>query len=166
MTASFEEDDLTVLARVRFADEFNYPSDVVLRQYCDDWFYGNPNRKEVDPVDLCRGAIRMFAQASAAIPVSERLPEPGVKVLAYYFNKLGKGRTICAIWVPAKSRSDDADFADDDFTEYDEEDDKYYWPEGWYEVIENWDEFGFFRVYEGEVVYWQPFPRWPTCTPG
>lgn len=95
------------------------------------------------------------------VPVSERLPEPNTKVLAHYFNDHGKGRTICAIWVPAKSRSDDADFADDDFTEYDEEDDKFYWPEGWYEAIENWDDFGWIKVYEGEVIYWQPLPAWP-----
>ena len=95
--------------------------------------------------------------APQPVPVSERLPEPNVKVLAYYFNALGKGRTICAIWVPAKSRSDEGD----DFLEYDEEGDKYYWPEGWYEAIENWDELGWAKVYEGEIVYWQPLPKWP-----
>ena len=66
-----------VLARVEFAErEFNCPSDVVLRQYCDDWFYGDPERCEVDPVDLCRGAIKLFAQIPAPISVSERLPGP------------------------------------------------------------------------------------------
>jgi hypothetical protein len=95
------------------------------------------------------------------IPVSERLPEASTKVLAHYFNDLGNGRTICAIWVPAKSRSEDYDLSGDDFTEYDEEDDKFYWPEGWYEAIENWDELGWVKVYEGEVIYWQPLPQWP-----
>lgn len=95
----------------------------------------------------------------APVPVSERLPEPNTKVLAHYFNALGNGRTICAIWVPAKSRSDDS--ADDDFTEYDEENDTYYWPEGWYEAIENWDDLGWVAVNEGEVAYWQPLPKWP-----
>ena len=95
------------------------------------------------------------------VPVSERLPEPSTKVLAHYFNDLGKGRTICAIWVPAKSRSDEGDLDADDFLEYDEEGDKYYWPEGWYEAIENWEELGWVKVYEGEVVYWQPLPKWP-----
>lgn len=67
----------TVLARVEFAErEFNFPSDVVLRQYCDDWFYSDPERSEVDPVDLCRGAIKLFAQAPTPIPVTERLPGP------------------------------------------------------------------------------------------
>ena len=95
------------------------------------------------------------------VPVSERLPEPSVKVLAYYFNSHGKGRTICAIWVPAKSRSDKGDLDADDFLEYDDESDKYHWPEGWYEAIENWEELGWAKVYEGEIAYWQPLPKWP-----
>ena len=95
------------------------------------------------------------------VAVSERLPEPSVKVLAHYFTALGKGRTICAIWVPAKSRSDEGDLDGDDFLEYDEENDKHHWPEGWYEAIENWDDIGWARVYEGEVAYWQPLPKWP-----
>ena len=98
------------------------------------------------------------------VAVSERLPEPSVKVIAHYFNALGKGRTICAIWVPAKSRSDGGDLDADDFLEYDEESDKYHWPEGWYEAIENWEELGWAKVYEGEIAYWQPLPQWPAHT--
>ena len=97
--------------------------------------------------------------APVPVPVNERLPRPSVKVLAHYFNGLGKERTICAIWVPAKTRSDS--YGDDDFTEYDEESDTFYWPEGWYETIENWDDLGYVKVDEGEVIYWQPIPKWP-----
>ena len=104
---------------------------------------------------------RWGSPALQPVPLSERLPEPSTKVLAHYFNDLGKGRTICAIWVPAKSRSDEGDLDRDDFLEYDEEGDKYYWPEGWYEAIENWEELGWVKVDEGEVVYWQPLPKWP-----
>lgn len=105
--------------------------------------------------------LRLSVATPAVVPVavSERLPEPNVKVLAHYFNRLGKGRTVCAIWVPAQTRSDS--YGDDDFTEYDEETDKFYWPEGWYEAIENWDDLGWVKVDEGEVVYWQPLPKWP-----
>ena len=97
--------------------------------------------------------------APVPVPVNERLPRPSVKVLAHYFNGLGKERTICAIWVPAKTRSDS--YGDDDFTEYDEESDTFYWPEGWYETIENWDDLGYVKVDEGEVIYWQPIPKLP-----
>lgn len=106
-----------------------------------------------------RAADLLEQRHPAPVPVSERLPEPNTKVLAHYFNDLGKGRTICAIWVPAKTRSDS--YGDDDFTEYDEESDTFYWPEGWYEAIENWDDLGYVKVDEGEVIYWQPLPKWP-----
>jgi hypothetical protein len=111
-------------------------------------------------VDLWNRRAALAAEPVAVpVAVAERLPEPSIKVLAYYVNSLGKGRTICAIWVPAKTRSDSD--GEDDFAEYDEETDKFYWPEGWYEQIENWEDLGWVRVYEGEVVYWQPLPKWP-----
>lgn len=105
----------------------------------------------------------LLAVPPRPVPVSERLPEPNTKVLAHYFNDLGNGRTICAIWVPAKSWSDDIDdnYNNSDHLEYDETDDCYYWPEGWYETIENWDELGYVKVNEGDVIYWQPLPTWP-----
>jgi len=108
---------------------------------------------------LTRAADLLQRQVVVPVPVSEWLPEPSTKVLAHYFNDLGRKRTICAIWVPAKSRSGDIG-DDDDFTEYDEEDGKFYWPEGWYETIENWDDLGYVKVVEGEVIYWQPLPKW------
>ena len=111
--------------------------------------------------EIERTADLLEQRHPAPVPVSERLPEPNTKVLAHYYNALGNGRTICAIWVPAKSRSDEGDLDRDDFLEYDEDVDKYYWPEGWYEAIENWEELGWVKVYEGEVVYWQPLPKWP-----
>ena len=130
-----------------------------------DAHMGDPARWEGSDVDLVaftRHALARWGRLAAApVPVSERLPEPSVKVLAHYFNALGKGRTICAIWVPAKSRSDEGDLDADDFLEYDEESDKYHWPEGWYEAIENWEELGWAKVYEGEIAYWQPLPQWP-----
>ena len=119
------------------------------------------NEHQTAGTKLIRAADLLSQRHPAPVPVSERLPEPNTKVLAHYFNDLGKGRTICAIWVPAKSRSDEGDLDRDDFLEDDEEGDKYYWPEGWYEAIENWEELGWVKVYEGEVVYWQPLPKWP-----
>jgi hypothetical protein len=128
-------------------------------------FYGDQTAADMGAEDDLRTARAVLARwgtpAIQPVPVSERLPEPSVKVLAHYFNALGKGRTICAIWVPAKSRSDEGDLDADDFLEYDEESDKYHWPEGWYEAIENWEELGWAKVYEGEIAYWQPLPQWP-----
>jgi hypothetical protein len=97
--------------------------------------------------------------ALTPIAVSERLPEAGKKVIVHYVNSLGNSRTVCAEWVPAKSRTDDC-LVDDDFAEYDEENDEYYWPEGWYESIENWDEYGAVFINDA-VTHWQPLPNGP-----
>jgi hypothetical protein len=104
---------------------------------------------------------QLSTPAPVPVAVTDRLPEPNIKVLAHYFNDLGKGRTICAIWVPAKSRTDSHRNDPDDFLEYDEEQDAFYWREGWYEAIENWENLGWIKVDEGEVVYWQSLPKWP-----
>ena len=124
-------------------------------------------RGDVQSAALCFRAATLLQQqatelaALRGVPVSERLPGPNTKVLAYYFNELGKGRTICAVWVPAKTRVSDSDIDEDLEFEYDYETDQFYWPEGWYETIENWEEFGYLKVYEGKVAYWQPLPKWP-----
>jgi hypothetical protein len=97
------------------------------------------------------------------VAVAERLPEAGQKVIAYYLNALGNRRTILAEWVPAKSRTDDC-LVQDDFAEYDEETDEYYWPEGWYESIENWDDYDAVFVNEGVITHWQPLPTGPALS--
>ena len=126
-------------------------------------------RGDVQSAALCFRAATLLQQEAAElaalrgvpVAVSERLPEPNTKVLAHYLNKMGKGRTICAIWVPAKTRVGNSDIDEELGLEYDDETDQFYWPEGWYETIENWEEFGYLKVYEGEVAYWQPLPKWP-----
>jgi hypothetical protein len=94
VVAALAQPEQEVLARVEFGGtEFNCPSDVVLSQYCDDWFFGNP-RDEVDPVDLCRGAIKLFAQMPTPIPVEERQPGPedcDAEDECYWFDPAGTG---------------------------------------------------------------------------
>ena len=109
---------------------------------------------------LKRARAALDTPPLAPIPVSERLPKPGIKVLAHYFNACGKSRTVCATWIPLKFRSGGIEVDNDDFLEYDEEDDKFYWPEAWYEELDNWDELQSIRIHEGVVDYWQPLPHW------
>ncbi len=121
---------------------------------------GNSNAQVVAR-EVSRAVLTRYARpAIQPVAVSERLPEPGKKVIAYYLNALGNSRTILAEWVPAKTKADDG-LTDDDFAEYDEESDEYYWPEGWYEVIENWDDYGAVFVNEGEITHWRPLPPGP-----
>jgi len=115
-----------------------------------------------DALDVARQDLARFGRPAAKpVLVAERLPEPGKKVLAHYLNALGKPRTIIAEWVPAKTREDSPD---GDLGEYDDETDLFYWPEGWYEQIENWDDFAALLVSEGEITHWQPLPVVPELT--
>jgi hypothetical protein len=129
------------------------PTDEELRLMAAEWGHRTP-------VEFARAVLARYGRPTLTpISVSERLPEAGKKVIVHYVNSFGNSRTVCAEWVPAKSRTDDC-LVDDDFAEYDEENDEYYWPEGWYESIENWYEYA--AVFINDVVtHWQPLPSGP-----
>jgi len=88
---------------------------------------------------------------------SDCMPPAGVKVLAAYRNSHGHWRRICARYAPAKTFETD----NEDWFEYDEETDTPYQPEGWYEIVDNWDEYSSSFVTEGEVTHWMPMPAPP-----
>jgi len=96
------------------------------------------------------------------ISVKDQLPENEKKVIVYFKNELGKGRRTTAEYIMAKTVLAE-DYLDeewsDSFPEYDEENDCYWTPEGWYEQQEitevNW--------YLGKdiVTHWMPLPTPP-----
>ena len=89
------------------------------------------------------------------IHVSERLPECGKKVIAFYTNEWGRKRTIMAYHAD-KNAIEASD--EDEFYEYNEQDDKYYLPEGWYENNE-FDEVDYFI--SADITHWMPLPLHP-----
>ena len=97
------------------------------------------------------------------ISVEERLPESGEHVLAYYTNSFNKGRRIRAEYVAAMIREVDWDMADPDTqcVEHDEQSDCFYLTAGWYELMDNWDEYSSIAVVEGVVSHWMPLPKGP-----
>jgi hypothetical protein len=105
--------------------------------------------------DLSRliiAALRQWGVISKPIPVEERMPDPHTTVVAHYLNSLGEPRTIFARWVPGQSRTEDG----------------FYWEEGWYELIANWDDYGAVLVTEGQVTHWElppPSPHKTTNSP-
>jgi hypothetical protein len=112
----------------------------------------------------------MLAAAPAApaadgwIPVSERLPDIGSTVIAYYLNSYGKGRTIRAQHVEAWTiEAEDVADVDTDCVEYSEQDDCYYLLQGWYECIDNWDEYYRVAVTGGPITHWMPLPAAPSA---
>jgi hypothetical protein len=92
------------------------------------------------------------------ISVSQQMPPVSRGVLAFYKNVLGHGRIIRAEWIPAKTIVADTD---DQQSEYDEATDEFYVPEGWYEKINNWDDYSSVFVREGTITHWMPLPASP-----
>lgn len=98
------------------------------------------------------------------IPVTERLPENDKPVLAFgraannqKHKTIFKGR-----WI-ADHTMLSADFgADDDMSlNYDDAEDEYYVPEGWFERIENWDDFTDVAAGDYIITHWMPLPESP-----
>lgn len=82
-------------------------------------------------------------------------------ILIHYKNKLGKSRTIKAKFIPKFTVESSGEYADGDVDEYDEANDRYTYTEGFWELIDNWDDFTMVKVNEGEPDGWQPLPLKP-----
>lgn len=92
------------------------------------------------------------------IPVSERLPDSGVHVLASCRSP-GGFRYVCDAFYSAP-KTEVCSYSDNIDMEYDEETDEYYMPEGWWEVIKNWNEYSCIGI-EDTVTHWMPLPESP-----
>lgn len=95
------------------------------------------------------------------VPVTERLPNCGQAVLAYYLNRQGMGRRIRAEYVTRWTVEAEFDDPDTECVEYSEQADAYYVTEGWYELIDNWGEYSSVSVTEGIITHWMPLPAAP-----
>ena len=91
------------------------------------------------------------------IPVTERLPENDVPVLLSC--KCGAGAYVCDGFHTEKY-SMPTPFYEDIDADYDEETDEYYFPEGWWEVIKNWDDYSCVAI-EDTITHWMPLPEPP-----
>jgi hypothetical protein len=78
----------------------------------------------------------------------ESVPKTGRKVILFYKNRLNVGRTVIARWL-----------TDEQATEIDADDVGL--EGGWYECIDNWDDFTEVKIHEGEPSHWMPLPAPP-----
>ena len=92
------------------------------------------------------------------IPVTERLPESGVHVLLAC-KTWGGNKYVCDGFHTEKF-SQPTEFYEDIDADYSEETDEYYFPEGWWEVIKNWDDYSCVAI-EDTVTNWMPLPQPP-----
>lgn len=149
----------SVLTDHRELNTSNYGHDDVCQ--LNNWAIGACETLERADLHI-RSLTERLEKAGAWISVSDRLPEPGVTVLACYTNSHGKVRRIRAEYVAPKSRV--ADYpcdTDEECVEYDEAADQHYWLPGWYECVDNWSDYTSLAVTEGEVSNWTPLPAAP-----
>lgn len=119
-----------------------------------------------NPSDPATAVSSETVQGDGWIHVSERLPESERTVLAFYLNSHGKGRRVRAEYIAAKTKSADDGWDSDEPADYDEHADEYFWPAGWYEVMDNWDDLTHMVIHEGEVTHWMPLPAAPARQEG
>ena len=96
------------------------------------------------------------------IPVTERLPESGVHILAAVRmdGLFCNGSYVCDAFYAAKYTQSVSYCNEECACVYCEEDDEYYLEEGWYEVIKNWDDYNSI-VISDTVTHWMPLPQPP-----
>ena len=145
----------TEALRRAFEGYVNPEADIDLRWQAAGYYAGR--NIQTSWLDFQAGHAAAKAE-TAWIPVAV-LPAPCLKVIATYVNRLGNRRTIMAKWIPGKT--EEAHSLDDEFGEYDEATDTTYAPEGWYEVIDNFDDCTFVAVSEGVITHWMPLPEAP-----
>ena len=107
-------------------------------------------------------AARLYAKQPRWIPVTERLPKSGERVLACCRVKWvgGGGRTYVCVAFHTEPKKETCCYSDGIDMEYDEETDEYYLPEGWWEEINNWDDYSFVAIGDF-VTHWMPMPEPP-----
>lgn len=96
------------------------------------------------------------------INATDSKPPPGRIVLAHYRNALGKSRIVRAQWI-AENTVESGDNDLDEVGEYNEADDTFYLPEGWWEQIDNWDDYSQVWMHHN-VTHWTYMPLPPPQT--
>jgi hypothetical protein len=105
--------------------------------------------RELDSPDFC---------PVVWVKASDSNPLPGRIVLAHYINELGMSRIVRAQWIAENTVEAGDDL--DEVGEYNDADDTYYMPEGWWEQIDNWDNYA--QVWmQRDVTHWTYMPLPP-----
>lgn len=104
------------------------------------------------------GANVMEESAFEWVSVEDEMPDSGKHVLVAVKMQSGGGYVCDAFYTAPMSRV--CMYWEDIDSDYDEETDEYYYPEGWWEVIKNWDDYGCVKI-EDTVTHWMPLPSVP-----
>lgn len=75
-------------------------------------------------------------------------PKDGRKIIVWYLNRYKLPRTVMAEWVT----DEEAEAQDSDGVGL---------KGGWYECLDNWDDYTALAIYQGEPTHWMPLPPPP-----
>jgi hypothetical protein len=86
---------------------------------------------------------------------------PSLKaVLVHYPNALGNSRIVKAKFIPRYTVESSGD--EEGVDEYHDSSDRFTYIEGWWELIDNWDEYSFLFIDGNKPTHWMPLPKPPT----
>lgn len=141
-----------------------------IKDHSNNYLGSKATLKEIETFeymyDLLIGTLEKQL-SSGWIPVSERLPDNNTKVqvTGVRYSEYTKENIYVrfnAKYIGKHSiKVDDMWSYCEDYTwnDYVEEEDEYYVNEGWYETIENWDDYTEVYVNDYKVIAWQPLPE-------
>lgn len=124
-----------------------------IEQHCD------PDDTDDTLCEVTLGDLRRWN--GAWISVDQAMPKSGKTVVVSQVNSYGKQQVISASYCPAmtwEAQPWDSDWVTEDWCDYDEENDLYYYPEGWYEFgyeMDTWHRIS------ATVTHWMPLPEPP-----
>ena len=116
---------------------------------------GSPWVAGAKAASRCLSLLDEYENESGWRPIKEA--DKSQTLLVYYKNDNGKARTHLATYIEKFSEETCGEYC-----EYSEELDEYYLPEGWYEVVWNWDEFMWIAMHN-EPTHFMRLPQ-PPCT--
>lgn len=101
----------------------------------------------VSPKSVLHDRLRAALAQDSWQPIATA-PQTGRKVILFYLNRNSLPRTVMARWL-----------TDEQVEEIDG--DGVGLKAGWYECIDNWDDYTEVAIYEGEPTHWMPLPTAP-----